>query len=52
MTEINKMATGQISIHALLAESDNIPIFGRYYWIKISIHALLAESDPLWLVLV
>ena len=23
-----------ISIHALLAESDSIPIFGRYYWVK------------------
>ena len=33
-----------ISIHALLAESDNTPI-KAYNIIKISIHALLAESD-------
>ena len=34
-----------ISIHALLAESDNG--FRVFYWLKvtISIHALLAESD-------
>ena len=44
LTEINKMATGQISIHALLAESDcgNAGIGSP---ITISIHALLAESD-------
>ena len=33
-----------ISIHALLAESDNTPV-KAYNIIKISIHALLAESD-------
>ena len=35
-----------ISIHALLAESDSFRVF---YWLKvtISIHALLAESDKL-----
>ncbi len=33
-----------ISIHALLAESDTLPVL---FWktIEISIHALLAESD-------
>ena len=46
MTEINKMATGQISIHALLAESDAKvrDVVASCY--RISIHALLAESDP------
>ena len=34
----------QISIHALLAESDTVPDLGKRY-IRISIHALLAESD-------
>ena len=34
----------QISIHALLAESDNHAPGGPQ-WIRISIHALLAESD-------
>ena len=34
----------QISIHALLAESDNIPLPNAHI-IAISIHALLAESD-------
>ena len=33
-----------ISIHALLAESDNSPRATMHTW-KISIHALLAESD-------
>ena len=33
-----------ISIHALLAESDRLPLNGRDYK-TISIHALLAESD-------
>ena len=33
-----------ISIHALLAESDNEDRYGQQYW-RISIHALLAESD-------
>ena len=44
MTEINKMATGQISIHALLAESDHYG-WSWYDDFTISIHALLAESD-------
>ena len=35
----------QISIHALLAESDFANFEGFYWWV-ISIHALLAESDP------
>ena len=33
-----------ISIHALLAESDTANTDGFYWWV-ISIHALLAESD-------
>ena len=37
---------GQISIHALLAESDLYPM-RAFEPIGISIHALLAESDPL-----
>ena len=34
-----------ISIHALLAESDERPQHNQYTHIAISIHALLAESD-------
>ena len=34
-----------ISIHALLAESDKIPM-DQIFCVGISIHALLAESDP------
>ena len=44
MTEINKLATGQISIHALLAESDPVLVLVCAPSV-ISIHALLAESD-------
>ena len=40
-------AIASISIHALLAESDNVcPHIRRFC--AISIHALLAESDELW----
>ena len=35
-----------ISIHALLAESDNTVVTKNTTAITISIHALLAESDP------
>ena len=38
--------TADISIHALLAESDAIDVF-LAVWAVISIHALLAESDTL-----
>ena len=38
--------TSQISIHALLAESDTHPITILVRVVEISIHALLAESDP------
>ena len=38
---------GEISIHALLAESDQLPPPRRGHG-GISIHALLAESDLLW----
>ena len=34
-----------ISIHALLAESDAVTLFDREFMTIISIHALLAESD-------
>ena len=44
LTEINKLATGQISIHALLAESDGDSL-AVVDVLPISIHALLAESD-------
>ena len=36
--------TVDISIHALLAESDAVDVF-LAVWAVISIHALLAESD-------
>ena len=36
----------EISIHALLAESDLLPYVVPYAHQAISIHALLAESDP------
>ena len=39
--------TEWISIHALLAESDNRNIANRERKKNISIHALLAESDAL-----
>ena len=45
LTEINKLATGQISIHALLAESDSQTDETITITTAISIHALLAESD-------
>ena len=35
-----------ISIHALLAESDNLRVVDGSKSSIISIHALLAESDP------
>ena len=35
----------QISIHALLAESDTLRVMSAACWKNISIHALLAESD-------
>ena len=35
----------QISIHALLAESDVVHVYELVWGISISIHALLAESD-------
>ncbi len=39
-----------ISIHALLAESDDVNSYNLYFgWYLISIHALLAESDSWWL---
>ena len=41
----------EISIHALLAESDHSRGLNRAEVIKISIHALLAESDIPWLPL-
>ena len=41
--QILGLASG-ISIHALLAESDRVGIFGNKPY-HISIHALLAESD-------
>ena len=50
MTEINKMATGQISIHALLAESDLFVAANVAVVPLISIHALLAESDTIFAV--
>ena len=37
--------SGDISIHALLAESDFADVVSVQYG-RISIHALLAESDP------
>ena len=37
--------TAQISIHALLAESDGVTVLGIQHRVGISIHALLAESD-------
>ena len=37
----------EISIHALLAESDKVRYFIMTNWTIISIHALLAESDKL-----
>ena len=40
-----KGCTSKISIHALLAESDNVACGDRHK-LCISIHALLAESDP------
>ena len=44
MRSHNHRLNQEISIHALLAESDmtNLPYCGDY---EISIHALLAESD-------
>ena len=47
--------TEHISIHALLAESDHLVVFGSDCRNKISIHALLAESDlliPLTILLI
>ena len=38
-------STPQISIHALLAESDGVTVLGIQHRSGISIHALLAESD-------
>ena len=35
----------EISIHALLAESDGVTVLGIQHRVGISIHALLAESD-------
>ena len=35
----------EISIHALLAESDGVTVLGIQHKVGISIHALLAESD-------
>ena len=35
----------EISIHALLAESDGIGLVFLWWGVRISIHALLAESD-------
>ena len=35
----------EISIHALLAESDSVPLGELKKLSEISIHALLAESD-------
>ena len=40
-----------ISIHALLAESDAIDVF-LAVWAVISIHALLAESDDILSILI
>ena len=40
-----KLAARDISIHALLAESDNTVVKENTAAITISIHALLAESD-------
>ena len=37
--------TSEISIHALLAESDSVPVKNQSQGLQISIHALLAESD-------
>ena len=37
--------TLSISIHALLAESDGVPLHDCVKHLFISIHALLAESD-------
>ena len=37
----------EISIHALLAESDGVTVLGIQHKVGISIHALLAESDNL-----
>ena len=42
-----KLAARDISIHALLAESDPANWFDLWGW-AISIHALLAESDCQW----
>ncbi len=42
--EVYKRHYLEISIHALLAESDAIDVF-LAVWAVISIHALLAESD-------
>ena len=39
------LSNGRISIHALLAESDENGFAGVLFLIDISIHALLAESD-------
>ena len=38
----------EISIHALLAESDNLRVVDGSKSSIISIHALLAESDSVW----
>ena len=37
--------TAEISIHALLAESDLYDTYAKVLRVNISIHALLAESD-------
>ena len=45
MYEASRASQGAISIHALLAESDQKRT-GKVVKFVISIHALLAESDP------
>ena len=44
LSQVNSII--QISIHALLAESDDV-LSGQVEAVLISIHALLAESDTL-----